>query len=335
MHSTGAWATRQECRAPYDPANAIRLQLAFLCIILSHMKKLSFAWLVFILGSLVGGAAPLQVSALHPLMADLARQVGGDRVQVFDLVGDGGNPHRFEPRPADMKRMQSSALVLASGKGLEPYLERLRSTLGGVPIVEVGRTIPSLTVGKDAVYTCCPSHGTGSLDPHWWHGIDNMRRAARVVAQAFAEKDPAGKESFTANANAYGQRLDGLKKWAKAELGKVPRGQKKLVTAHNAFGYFAKEFGFEVIAVAGLNQEQNTTPQEQAATIEAVKKSGVRAVFPEKSTSGKVLNAISTATGTRLGTPLISDGNGTAKEAGFEGMIRHNVTSITQALTAP
>jgi zinc/manganese transport system substrate-binding protein len=302
---------------------------------LPRVKKQILSFLALVGAAIGANAAPLQVSALHPLMADLARQVGGARVQVFDLVGEGGNPHRFEPRPADMKRMQSSALVLASGKGLESYLDRLASALGGVTIVEVGRTIPSLTVGKDAVYTCCPSHGAGSLDPHWWHGIDNMRRASRVVAQAFAEKDPAGKDYYTGNANAYGKRLDALKKWAKSELGKVPRGQRKLVTAHNAFGYFAKEFGFEVIAVAGLNKEQNTTPQEQATTIESVKKSGVRAVFPETGSSSKVLHSISTATGTRIANPLISDGNGTGKEAGFEAMIRHNVNAVTQALTAP
>jgi zinc/manganese transport system substrate-binding protein len=308
------------------------LQLLLLCIRFRGVKKWMISWLWFLVGAAFAAAAPLQVSALHPLMADLARQVGGDRVRVFDLVGEGGNPHRFEPRPADLKQMQSSALVLAGGKNLEPYLGRLKSTLSGVTILEVGRTIPSLTVGKDAVYTCCPSHGAGSLDPHWWHGIDNMRRAARVVAQAFAEKDPAGKDHYIGNANAYGQRLDALKKWAKAELGKVPRGQRKLVTAHNAFGYFAKEFGFEVIAVAGLNKEQNTTPQEQAKTIESVKQSGVLAVFPESGTGSKSVQAIAKATGTKLGTPLISDGNGRGKEAGFEGMIRHNVNSITQAL---
>jgi zinc/manganese transport system substrate-binding protein len=296
------------------------------------VRKILLSWLVMCLGA---AAAPLQVSALHPLMADLASQVGGERVKVFNLVGEGGNPHRFEPRPADLKQMQASALVLAGGKNLEPYLDRLKSTLGGVTIIEVGRTIPSLTVGKDAVYTCCPSHGAGSLDPHWWHGIDNTRRAARVVAQAFAEKDPDGKGYYMGNAASYGLRLDALKKWAKAELGKVPRDQRKLVTAHNAFGYFAKEFGFEVIAVAGLNKEQNTTPQEQAKTIESVKKSGVRAVFPEKSAGMKSLQAIATATGTRIGTPLISDGNGTGGEAGFEAMIRHNVNAITRALAAP
>jgi len=289
-------------------------------------------WLGLLCGVL---AAPLRVSALHPLMADLARQVGGERVEVFDLVGEGGNPHRYEPRPADLKKMRSSTLVVAAGKNLEPYLDRLGANLGGVTILEVGRTIPSLTVGEDAVYSCCPTHGAAGLDPHWWHGIGATRRAARVVAQALAEKDPAGEEFYLGNASAYGKRLDSLRKWAKTELTKVPRGQRKLVTAHNAFAYFAKEFGFEVIAVAGLNKEQNTTPQERAKTIGSVRKSGVRAVFPEKGAGLKPLEAIAAATGTRIGEPLIADGNGTGADAGFEGMIRHNVNAITKALTTP
>lgn len=312
--------------------NANRLQLLTGCISFRCVRVIFVTWLGLLCGLL---AAPLQVSALHPLMADLARQVGGERVEVFDLVGEGGNPHRFEPRPEDLKKMQSSGLVLAAGKNLEPYLDRLRANLGGVTILEVGRTIPSLTVGKDTVYTCCPSHGADAVDPHWWHGIDHTRRAARVVAQALAEKDPAGRDFYLTNARAYGQRLDSLKKWAKTELAKVPRGQRKLVTSHNAFAYFAVEFGFEVIAVAGLNEEQNTTPQEQADTIESVRKSGVRAAFPEKGAGTKSVQAIAAAAGARVGEPLIADGNGTGADAGFEGMIRHNVNAITKALTPP
>lgn len=280
-------------------------------------------------------ASEIRVSALHPLMADLARQVGGERVAVFDLVGEGGNPHRFEPRPADLLQMKQSGLILASGKGMEPYLDRVRAALPGATVLEVGRTIPSLTVGKDVVYTCCPHHTAGSLDPHWWHGIDATRRAARVVAQSFAEKDPAGREIYLANAAAYGKRLEELKSWAKSELAKVPPNQRKLVTAHNAFGYFAKEFGFQVIAVAGLNKEQNTTPQDQARTIASVREAGVKAVFPELGTNEKSLHAMAAASGSQVAEALISDGNGTGADAGFVGMIRHNVTLITKALGQP
>jgi len=299
---------------------------------LRGMRALVLTLCMGLMGGWLTAAEPLKVAALHPLLADLARQVGGDRVSVIDLMGDGGDPHRYEPRPADLKKMKSSSLILAGGKNLEPYLDRLQAALETVPIVEVGRTIPSLTVGKDAVYTCCPHHAHSTLDPHWWHGIDNMRRAARVVAREFTTLDPAGKAGYESNAAAYGGHLAELKKWARGELAKVPRGQRKLVTAHNAFGYFAKEFGFEVIAIDGLTHEQNTTPQDRAKTIDSVKKSGVRAVFPEEGSSRKPLEALAAATGTRIGRPLIADGNGKGADAGFEGMIRHNVTAITEAL---
>jgi zinc/manganese transport system substrate-binding protein len=258
------------------------------------------SWLLALLAAGVLGAEPLRVSALHPLMADLARQVGGERVRVFDLMGEGGNPHHFEPRPTDMAKMRDSALVLAAGKGLESYLDRLSESLGGVTVLDVGLTLPSLTL-HDSCVGMDHHHGADSVDPHWWHGISNMKRAAKVVAVALAEKDPAGEEVYQANAAAYGKRLEELRRWAKSELAKIPRGQRKLVTAHNAFGYFAREFGFEVIAVAGLNLEQNTAPQDLAATLKAVRKSGVPAVFPERNTSAKSLAAISRDTGAKIG----------------------------------
>ncbi|MEK6230425.1 MAG: metal ABC transporter substrate-binding protein [Luteolibacter sp.] len=295
------------------------------------MKKVLNAFIGLVMVAVPLSAAEFKVSALHPLMADLANQVGGERVEVFDLVGAGGNPHRFQPKPSDLKKMQASSLILAGGKNLESYLGRIRASLPNVPILEVGRTIPSLTVGKDAVYTCCPHHSrAGALDPHWWHGIANMKRAARIIATAFGGIDPAGKTEYKNRAAAYGKRLDGLKRWTKSELSKVPRGQRKLVTAHNAFGYFAKEFGFNVIAVAGLNKEQESTPQDLARTIESVKKSGVPAIFPEEGASRRTVDSIARATGTKVASPLISDGNGTRNSAGFEGMIRNNVNAITR-----
>jgi zinc/manganese transport system substrate-binding protein len=277
-------------------------------------------------------AAELRVTALHPLMADLARQVGGNRVEVYDLVGEGGNPHRFEPKPEDLRKMRSSALVLAAGKGLEHYLDRIRATLGDTTVVEVGRTIPSLKIGKDSVYSCCPTHGAGAADPHWWQGIENMRRASRIVADAFSQKDPAGSASYRANAAAYSQRLRDLRNWANGELSGVPRSKRKLVTSHTAFAYFAKEFGFQTIAVAGLNQEQDTTAKQRATVIEAVRESGTTAIFPETGSGNRHLEAVASASGAKLADPLIADGNGRGKEAGFEGMIRHNVKAITKAL---
>ena len=278
-------------------------------------------------------AGTVTVSALHPLMADLVREVGGERVEVFDLVGEGGDPHRFEPRPSDLRNLRSSALILAAGKNLESYLDRIRETMPDIPLVEVGHTLPSLNVGADAVYSCCAHHAhEGALDPHWWHGIENMRRAASVVADALTAVDEDGAETYRGNAARFADELVELKAWARRELARVPRNQRKLVTAHNAFGYFAVEFGFEVIPVAGLNQEQDNAPQDLARTIESVRESGVPVIFPELGMNPKTLESIARTTVTTLGTPLIADGNGSGDGATFKGMIRHNVAAITAAL---
>lgn len=279
-------------------------------------------------------SAAIDVTTLHPLMGDLARQVGGERVQVTDLVKKGVNPHRFEPRPSDLRQLGKADLVLAAGKGMEPYLDRVRAAVGeGVPVVEVGRTIPSLTVGKDAVYTCCPHHHSGSIDPHWWHGVENMRRAARVVAKELGRIDPAGEKMFDQRAAAYGRRLEELKKWAKRELGRIPRTQRKLVTSHTALAYFAKEFGFEIIAVGGVNREQNLPPHDLAKAMEIVRKERIPVVFPEHSVNASGLKALARDTGTRLAHPLDSDGVGHDGEGiTFEGMVRHNVGAIVAAL---
>jgi len=269
-------------------------------------------------------------------MADLAKQVGGEHVEVFDLVEEGGNPHRFEPRPEDLARLKKSALILAAGKGLEPYLSRIQDTLANTTVLDVGKTIPSLSVcSAHHGHGCKHDHGDGSTDPHWWHSIDHMSRASRIIETALIQHDPDHQAVYHKQAQSYRERLGKLKRWAKLELAKVPRGQRKLVTAHNAFGYFADEFGFEVIAIAGLNQEQGTAPKELAATIDSVRNAAVPTIFPEAYMSTKSIESVAKETGTSIGTALISDGNGSGEAAGFEGMIRHNVMAITQALAKP
>jgi len=278
-------------------------------------------------------AEPLRVVALHPLMADLARQVGGKKVQVYDVVSEGSNPHRFEPRPEDMQQMREASLILAAGMGLEPYLGRLRDTLGAEKVIEVGKTLPALTACGGA----CPSHHhhEGNTDPHWWHSIDHMSRASRIIAESFSTLDPESSAIYQQQASDYRKKLTKLKRWAHLELAAIPSARRQLATAHQAFGYFASEFDFKTIAIAGLNSEQGTAPQDLAATIEAVRKSHISTLFPEQFSSSKVLESISKQTGIRLGTALVADGNGTGDAAGFEGMIRHNVRAITQALATP
>ena len=140
--------------------------------------KLSLALLGLLAAA--GTAAELKVATLHPLLADLARQVGGDRVEVVELLTKDDDPHHFEPTPENLRAAAGMDLCLASGKGLESYLPALRTILGeGSHLVEVGATIPSLAGGCNN-----PDHNhDDEVDPHWWHSIDAFRRAATVTAE--------------------------------------------------------------------------------------------------------------------------------------------------------
>lgn len=287
-----------------------------------------------VLGLVPGmGGEPLVVAATHPLIAELAREVGGDHLEVIDLMEAGADVHHWEPRPSDLREIQRSDLILAAGKGLEIYLPRLRDSLAGtVRIADVGETIPSLRIGHDAVFVCCPHHAPGSIDPHWWQSIDNMKRAARIVADELAEDRPDAADEFRSRAADYVNRLDELKSWARIELAKVPRARRKLVTAHNAFAYFAHEFGYEVIAVAGLSREQSNAPQDLARTIETIRRTRVPAVFPEKGMSARQIESLAAETGVVIAPPLVADGTAEAPLDSFEAMTRHNVETIVAAL---
>lgn len=279
-------------------------------------------------------AAPLSAATMHPVLTSVAQQIGGDKVKVTAIVPAGADVHHFSPTPSDVKKLAGVQLILASGKGMENYLDKLRSNLsGGQEIVEVGRTIPSLKIeASDPSLMCCPEHANGAIDPHWWNSVDNMQRAGRVIADAFSAKDPANKDYYKANAAALSQRLGELKKWAKKEFSAIPSAQRKLATAHLAMSYFAKEYGFKLIGVQGLNHNTSATPQELAAAIKTIRSQGIVAVFPEQGVNPKYLKQLAAETGVKLAPELVADGNGTGKLASFEAAFTYNVQTIVAAL---
>ena len=277
--------------------------------------------------------AAIKVATLHPIIADLARQVGGTHVEVVEVLKAGGDIHHFEPSGRDIASMRGARLLLASGKNLETYLGKLRDSVGpGVKVVEVGRLVPSVIMeGGNEVFVCCPAHAKSSIDPHWWHSADAMERAARVLADEFAEADPVNQDAYKANAKAAGKHFSALKSWAKKELTQIPRSDRKLVTAHAAFGYFCKEFGFKSIPVLGLGRTDDASPQYLAQTIQVMRDNKIKAVFPEDQANPKVLSEITRSTGAKVGGTLVADGTA-AHAHTFETMLRHNVGVITAAL---
>lgn len=275
-------------------------------------------------------AAELKVAVLHPLLADLARNIGGEQVTVVDLIGPNGDPHHFEPSPEDLKLAEDARLYLVAGMGLEGYLPKLKAIIATkAALVEVGATLPALEGACDHEgHDHAHDH---ELDPHWWHSIDLFRRATGVVADAMAAAAPENAETYQKNAVVYRAKMDELEKWAKREVAKIPRDKRHLATAHAAFNYFCKDFGFTAHPVQGINREQMPDPKQLAALVAALKKNQVAAIFPEKESNPKILQTLTLDTGIKLAEPLIADGTGVQS---YEEMMRANIGAIVRALAA-
>ena len=281
----------------------------------------------------VSSRAALEVATLHPMVTDLAREVGGKHVIVFPLMNPGEDIHNFRPSSTDMAKARSADILLASGKGLELYLPRLRQTLGSsTHVIEAGNAVRSVKLSaKDALFACCPEHAAGSIDPHWWHSISGMKRAATYVAREFGKIDPSNKEAFAYNAKNWGKQLDKLETWAKREISKIPRSKRYLVTAHAAFGYFCREFGFRSIPIAGPSEE-NVSSKYLAIAIGEIRKNSVPVAFPEVNANPRALDSIIKTVGIRKGKALIADGSASSAST-YKAFMEHNIRVIVSGLT--
>jgi zinc/manganese transport system substrate-binding protein len=299
------------------------------------MKRAGWV-LILCLWAQAAVAGTLRVSSLSTVMADLARDIGGGRVEVVEIVKPGVDPHVYEPTPGDLKTISGSQILLASGLGFEGYLEKLRGTLArsGVRVVVGGDVVTPIEGGcTDHDHSDHDHHHHhGTADPHWWHSISNTQAVARLIRDAFVEADPAGRADYQANAKALDEGLEGLAKWVRLQLAALPKANRVLVTSHDALGYFAKDHGFEILAVQGISTADQPSSQKIRALIEEIKTRQVKAIFAESIENPKVLEQITAETGARLGGVLHADGLGNGDAGTYEGMMRSNVTAIVGAL---
>lgn len=273
------------------------------------------------------GAEKIRVSSFSTILTEIAQQVGGERAEVTAHVQPGIDPHDFEPKPADLRRVSSAQLVLLSAKHMEGYVNKLEEATGGKGnFLQVGDGFSSLKMTDEA------HRGKEVEDPHWWHSIDNVRRATTIVRDALIKLGPPDAPLFNANAAAYRARLDALEKWVKRKLAELPRNKRKLVTSHDAFQYFAKENGFTIYPVEGVSSADQPSSKHVAELIKAIKEQGVKAVFTESLENPKVLAEITRETGAKVGGKLYADGLGEGDAGTYEGMYKHNVSTIVDAL---
>lgn len=276
----------------------------------------------------LGAQETIRVSSFSTVLTEVVQAVGGRAVEVTAHIKPGVDPHEFEPRPADLKAVGAAELVVVSALHLEGYVGKLQQAAGGKAVfLQVGGQF-ALTPGPQAG---APA-GEGGEDPHWWHSIANMEAATRLVRDALSGIRPERREEFAANAGQYLEKLAQLEKWVRKKLAELPRNKRKLVTSHDAFQYFAREYGFTVYPVEGISSADQPSSQRVAALIRAVREQGVKAVFTENIENPKVLAEITRESGAVVGGVLYADGLGEGEAATYEGMMRHNVSTIVEAL---
>jgi len=302
------------------------------------MKNLSqlLALALFAAWLPASGGAELKVASLHPLLSDLARQVGGDEVVVVELIGPTDNPHEFDPSPRTLGEAAGAPLILASGKGMESsYLPKLRDSLApSQEVFEVGRSVHSLVASDgNLAEPCCAHHRHSStIDPHWWHDPANMQRAASDLAAKFAEIDPANADIYRTNAEEYQQTLEELNHWIESRIEEIPPNRRILATSHLAFGYLCRRYGLTAVGIQGLNREHSPSPKALGEIIVYLRENEVPALFPEVGTNPKGLQTVAEEAGLSLGAPLYSDGSGLPPGSGYVTMMQSNVNAIAEGL---
>lgn len=267
---------------------------------------------------------PVKVVSFSTILTEIASAVGGDKVDVVGLVKPNIDPHEYQPTPADLEQLSDAQLILASGKNLEHYLDKLSASAGATTqLVKVGDHFASLHLEEA---------GQMVQDPHWWHSVGNVEKATRVVRDALAQIDPADKAVFAKNADTYLAKLAALDEWVREKVAELPRDKRKLVTSHDAFQYFARDYGFTIHSIEGVSTDQEPSAKQVNDLIDVIRQEGVKAIFLEDKLNPKVSAEITRDTGARIGGTLYADGLGDAPGNTYEGMIKHNTTTIVDAL---
>jgi ABC-type Zn uptake system ZnuABC Zn-binding protein ZnuA/ABC-type Mn2+/Zn2+ transport system permease subunit len=236
----------------------------------------------------------VEVVATTTQVADLVRQVGGGAIAVDQILEPNTDPHEYEPRPSDIAAAAEAQLVFASGDELDTWIEEVVSDGGGdAAIVDLSTALPARLPGESE------GEETSRYDPHWWHDPRNVEAAVGEIARRLAAADPQSRRIFAANADAYLMRLRALDAGIARCVGWVPRSSRKLVTDHDAFGYFANRYGIDVVGAVIPSQTTRAQPSAKDLSMLAdlIEREGVAAIFPESALSADVAEAIAKQTG--------------------------------------
>jgi len=294
--------------------------------ILAASIAAGFAALVLPSASMAQTKIP--VVATTSILGDFVKNVGGDRVEVTTLVGPNSDAHVYEPTPADAKNVAAAKAVVVNGLGLEGWMTRLFKASGTkAPTVAASKGIKSRKMEEE---------GHQVTDPHAWQDIGNAKIYVANIRDGLAAADPAGKSTYEANAKAYLAKLDDLEKDVKAAIGKIPANRRRIVTTHDAFGYFGAAYGMEFISPEGVSTETEPSAKDVAKIIVQIRKQKIPAVFMENISDPRMMQQIAKESGAKIGGALFSDALSDAKGPAptYIDMMRNNIKQFDAALTS-
>lgn len=297
----------------------------------------------------------LPVVASFSILGDFVKQVGGDRVDVTTIVGPDADSHVYQPTPADAKKLTAAKIIFVNGLGFEGWVDRLAKASGTKAeiVVATKGITPRKADDDDHDHGHDGDHGKkghtqdnhddhkheghhhGDQDPHAWQSVGNAKIYVANIRDALIAADPAGKDTYTANAVAYTAKLDALDGDVKHAIGKIPAERRRIITSHDAFGYFADAYGIAFISPEGVSTESEASAKDVARIIRQIKAKKIPAIFIENVSDPRLMERIAKETGAKVGGALysdaLSDDKGPANT--YIEMIRFNANALSNALS--
>lgn len=303
---------------------------------MNHSRRLLLASslaLAFLTSGTATAADKIPVTASFSILGDLVRVVGGERVAVTTLVGPDEDAHSFEPKPSDAKTILNARLLVTNGLGFEPWANKLAKSAGykGESVV-ASKGVKARHMVEEKGHG---GHGNHEeTDPHAWQNPNNVLIYVRNIAAGLSRVDPDGASTYQRNADAYANELQALDSWTQEQFAAIPVDQRKVITSHDAFGYFAAQYKIKFLAPQGVNTEAEPSAKQVAQLIRQIKREKIRAVFVENMSNPKLIEQLSKDAGATVGASLYSDALSGADKPGatYLQMMRHNVTQLAAGM---
>ena len=275
----------------------------------------------------------IKIVATTGMVADLARNLGGDRVEVTGLMGPGVDPHYYKASQGDLARMTDADIVLFNGLFLEGKMEGIFAKMAR------SKKVVAVAGGVDEKNLRRPPEFLGHFDPHIWFDVSLWAQTVEVAVASLSELDPEGVEVYRGNGEQYRARLDALHQWVIEQVGEIPEQQRVLITAHDAFGYFGLAYGFEVVGLQGISTVAEYGVNDVTQLVDRIVERQVKAIFVESSVPARSIEAVRQGCLNRgfevvIGGTLYSDAMGGAGSGAdsYVGMVESNVNTIVGAL---